>query len=680
MPIHTITLGGFTVRSWFLLGQLPFALTMALLLWAVRRSGASWRAACLSAAAFVAGLALGTALLPSVLGAMAGALGLWMLAQKILEVRRPPLAIAGLGLMATVAIGRWGCLLNGCCFGKVTDLPWGIHYGDTSAALVLHQALGWVAPDAMQSLAVHPYPAYESLGLLLWLPIGIWLLRHLRSQGAVLAFTAAYDLGLRAFIDGMRAMVNVWWGLLGEWLGLNLLQWGLLSSACCLVFAGSLLERRAAMRGVVDDGTARAPSIEAAWAVYLGSCAIAFFTERQQTQFLHLVVVLALALAAPALPLPSWLPLPARGRRGLGVAVAGALLVIVGLRGGDHVLAEGGLATHAGDSAVTPSKDKREWIYDVDARRGLLVRVADSATDPKVRRDRELRLGLPTEPVAAEAEGRDSDASTDASGTRKPLLWFGGGMAFGSGTLKTELATKSDSDSCSNDYRIDHRKTVAGFALAEYQLPIWEVGSLSLGTALGYLHENFDTQYDPTIAGTAGTYARSAYLGQVWSEVSHPNFAFGFGLTGDIDVLRLTGSASSPSTSSTGMPSPGFTTTTLRVHPSLHLRGGFSFLGAEMAYLDPTFASPLGSSRFGIYAAISRQGGRIHSVDQTLLRLFMGAMEYPGFPGADHIENLAAGAGLEIFIRPTLMLAVSMAGKDNMLFGGLQLRGAYSRW
>jgi len=123
VPTHAFVLGGLTVRSWVILGQLPFALLVLLLLCAVKRTGTSWRTAVLSTGAFAAGLALGTTILPSVIGAMAGGLGLWVLAQRLLGVRRPPLAVAGLGLAATVAVGRWGCLLNGCCFGTVTDLP-----------------------------------------------------------------------------------------------------------------------------------------------------------------------------------------------------------------------------------------------------------------------------------------------------------------------------------------------------------------------------------------------------------------------------------------------------------------------------------------------------------------------------------------------------------------------------
>lgn len=38
------------------------------------------------------------------------------------------LDIAGLALPASLGIGRIGCLLHGCCYGKVTSVPWGISY------------------------------------------------------------------------------------------------------------------------------------------------------------------------------------------------------------------------------------------------------------------------------------------------------------------------------------------------------------------------------------------------------------------------------------------------------------------------------------------------------------------------------------------------------------------------
>ena len=55
------------------------------------------------------------------------------------RMRIPVLAIADLiapSLMLGVALGRVGCLLNGCCFGNVCDAPWAISFPRTSSQIV----------------------------------------------------------------------------------------------------------------------------------------------------------------------------------------------------------------------------------------------------------------------------------------------------------------------------------------------------------------------------------------------------------------------------------------------------------------------------------------------------------------------------------------------------------------
>jgi len=50
-----------------------------------------------------------------------------------LPVRRY-LDILAVGLMLALAFGRIGCFLNGCCFGKPTDLPWAVRFPYASFA------------------------------------------------------------------------------------------------------------------------------------------------------------------------------------------------------------------------------------------------------------------------------------------------------------------------------------------------------------------------------------------------------------------------------------------------------------------------------------------------------------------------------------------------------------------
>lgn len=35
-----------------------------------------------------------------------------------------------LPLAMALAVGRWGCFFNGCCYGTPTDFPWGVDFGD----------------------------------------------------------------------------------------------------------------------------------------------------------------------------------------------------------------------------------------------------------------------------------------------------------------------------------------------------------------------------------------------------------------------------------------------------------------------------------------------------------------------------------------------------------------------
>lgn len=71
--------------------------------------------------------------------------------QSVLRVMDNLVAPLALGL----AIGRWGCLMGGCCFGKVcsSSVPWAIVYPEGA--------------NPLAGLPVHPTPIYESLASLL---------------------------------------------------------------------------------------------------------------------------------------------------------------------------------------------------------------------------------------------------------------------------------------------------------------------------------------------------------------------------------------------------------------------------------------------------------------------------------------------------------------------------------
>ena len=61
------------------------------------------------------------------------------------------------GIAVGQAVGRLGCLLAGCCYGRPTDVPWGITFTDPLAAANAGTPL---------HAALHPTQPYESLAAL----------------------------------------------------------------------------------------------------------------------------------------------------------------------------------------------------------------------------------------------------------------------------------------------------------------------------------------------------------------------------------------------------------------------------------------------------------------------------------------------------------------------------------
>jgi phosphatidylglycerol:prolipoprotein diacylglycerol transferase len=85
------------------------------------------------------------------------------------------------------AIGRLGCLLAGCCWGRECDLPWAVTYTDPVAAANVGTPL---------HVALHPFPAYASIfNFSVFLFLG-WLYSRRLAPGRVFAsYLVLYGAG-----------------------------------------------------------------------------------------------------------------------------------------------------------------------------------------------------------------------------------------------------------------------------------------------------------------------------------------------------------------------------------------------------------------------------------------------------------------------------------------------------
>ena len=101
---------------------------------------------------------------------------------RIADVMAPSVALGHM-------FGRIGCLMNGCCYGRVCTLPWAIEFPDDH---ITH------------GVSVHPTQVYESgLNLLLYLGL-VWLFRHRRFEGQVFAvYLFAYAI-IRSVVEIFR--------------------------------------------------------------------------------------------------------------------------------------------------------------------------------------------------------------------------------------------------------------------------------------------------------------------------------------------------------------------------------------------------------------------------------------------------------------------------------------------
>jgi phosphatidylglycerol:prolipoprotein diacylglycerol transferase len=130
------------------------------------------------------------------------------------------------GIVIGQAIGRLGCFSAGCCWGKPTTLPWGVHFTArgheiTGVPVTVSDLAGparevWAEKlgGLLAPLHLHPTQLYEAAAALAIFAVLLALRRRRRFDGQiVLAYTALYAVA-RFVIEFWRDDPRGWvWGL-----------------------------------------------------------------------------------------------------------------------------------------------------------------------------------------------------------------------------------------------------------------------------------------------------------------------------------------------------------------------------------------------------------------------------------------------------------------------------------
>ncbi len=134
-------------------------------------------------------------------GAVLGAaLGVWIYC-RIAKVDTGYFShIIAPAIISAQAIGRIGCLLNGCCYGVACNLPWAIEYTN---------------PDAEGSIAglVHPTQVYEIIYNLIVFGLLWKLMSKVKPDGSLFLIYLALYSAWRVGIDFLRDTNPYFFGL-----------------------------------------------------------------------------------------------------------------------------------------------------------------------------------------------------------------------------------------------------------------------------------------------------------------------------------------------------------------------------------------------------------------------------------------------------------------------------------
>ncbi len=100
---------------------------------------------------------------------------------------------------------RLGCLLNGCCFGAVSDVPWATRFPRGTWAFWYQYSHNWVESEASASLPVHPLQLYFVAAAVLQASVLLVLRRRQLPAGQLLLVSCALFFGTTAAIEPFRA-------------------------------------------------------------------------------------------------------------------------------------------------------------------------------------------------------------------------------------------------------------------------------------------------------------------------------------------------------------------------------------------------------------------------------------------------------------------------------------------
>ena len=367
--VPKIDLLGLEISTWHVMGWMNIFLGKIIILFYGYKRGwnfSEWVTVILFA---TTGAAIASFLLPTIVGTLIGFLGCLYLGKRLLGFHHDIGIVIALFIAIAFAIGRLGCLLNGCCFGSITTLPWGIDYPIGAPAHWLHLFTDLISNNHLNSLSVHPIQLYETIFHIISAILIVVLRKRFKNNNTILLVYFGSYLIFRFFIEFIRDMNNVWWSALS--LGpLSLFQWFLVFVALALIIYGAILEKkyRPILKKVKSDY-----STENNFLLIL-CCLVAILIFRNQIQTIHLVQL------AIILPMSTFLYLiELKKRHAFFYPIPRYVTAsIIALLFSTPIISQIESRLDSNQSIKTNQKEySKRWVYTINENNNTLLRIGN---------------------------------------------------------------------------------------------------------------------------------------------------------------------------------------------------------------------------------------------------------------------------------------------------------------
>ena len=167
-----------------------------------------------------------------------------------------------------IAIQRFGCIAAGCCYGKATDLPWGVSYNYGHSLHYKQWEQGILSSNELQSIPIHPVQIYEGILCLVIVALILYFYKRKWMKDQLIYTSLFLYLITRFITEFFREEAAHTIGL-NSYFGLNTVQWIMIIFGLLLLYIFAKKRKTPSIRQRTYEGDKNISFKDYAWFILL---------------------------------------------------------------------------------------------------------------------------------------------------------------------------------------------------------------------------------------------------------------------------------------------------------------------------------------------------------------------------------------------------------------------------